>query len=442
MNPLPIPKVDLRSFKPVVDNDLSQPAILGYSAESWVDAYHHLGPVFQDSETDKIFACGDECNNVIWRAKGLWGYRDTSQGDIFITQLGDGYITASDGEYHRDQRRLLRPALTGGAVTQHTKIVRKILHQGLSECLNRPVDLHDELVFLYTKALNNTMVKTGASDRWINRFSRFEEEFIRGAGIYGEVRAAWYSRAGYQELRSQVMGFFETLVDKRLAGETAGDSLDILLESMIRHREGDTSKEELVRDAYMMQAGGAGNIATVFCNLLWALKQHPTWLDILRGELKDLDLDTISKTGVKNLPATKAIILEAERCFAPTSIASKVALQNTELMGYVIPKNTEVFHVFSLHNYLPENYKNPTQFDPSRWQDKSLKRAVAFGGGEHFCAGKHVASLYILVSVITLIPEFLIDASQPPGVKKIDMDDENSPTRTTFMARLNTRSGN
>lgn len=436
---LSVPEVSENDLCLMSGEDLSQPALRGFSAESWIQIYNKAGPVFRLKETNQVVACGEQANKEIWRARDLWGYRDTSFGDIFVTQFGEGYITACDGDYHRQQRKSLRPVMSPEATRPHGQIVYDVLSQGISKITGKTVDLHDELIFLYTRILNQTMVKSGASDDMIKRFAIFEEEFIRGSGVFGDMRKKWYARPSYQELHTQVLGYFEALVERRLKGERAGDNLDELIEQMLvqaDEKNQPVNRAELLRDAYLMQAGGAGNMATVFCLLLWALNQQPNWLHLLREELRGSDPQTLAQSGIKNLPITRAVILETERCFAPNAASNKLALSDTELLGYAIAQNTEVTHLSSLVNFQDEYYENPMQFDPQRWIDGAPRRAVLFGGGEHVCAGMHVANLFLLISMLVIIPNYEVTAARPPRSEPVDPSDDSSPSRLLFDVRL------
>lgn len=435
---LAIPEISVSELEPLSGEDLSSASLIGYSAESMMRAFRKLGPLFRIREQELIIVSGEEVNRDIWRARDLWGYHDTSSGDVFVTQLGEGYVTACDGDYHREQRSRLRPVTSPDATRQHCQTIYSCLTEGLKSLPDATVDLHDELIFLYTKILNQSMVKTGASDDWIKKFATFEEEFVRGVFISGEVRKAWFVRPDYQKLRAEVLGYFEDLVERRLAGETAGDNLDGLIEQM---RDGlgsdsEIDRIELARNAYLLQAGGAGNIATVFCNLLWALVQHPQWLEAAREELQSCDIEELQKTGVKSIPVTRAVLLEAERRFAPTTAQSKVALQDTKLCGFDIAQGTEIQHLFALGNFSEEHYTDPLQFNPQRWIDGSPKRGILFGGGEHVCAGMHIANLFLLMSLVVILPNYKVSANSPPRTGRVDPNDSNSPQRLYFEARL------
>lgn len=376
----------------------------------------------------------------MWRNGDDWSYADNSLGQAFRSQLGEGYITASDGDFHRYQRRLLRPFFNGEHINRHMRTAQEILQQGFARCAGRQIDLHQELIFLYTRILNSTMVSSHASDAQIYRFAQFEEEFIRGAVLKGEKRRNWYARPSYVKLRDEVFAWFTALVEQRLAGSRPQtgeeDNLDRLIDAMRLHHGGKADREELIRDAYLMQAGGAGNMASLCCSLLWATLNQPEWYEKVKQEFSELDPMLVMQNGIGRMPLTRVLMLETERRYPVTPGLPKTAVKDVTLLGYDIPQGEEVMHLFALSHFMDEYYEKPFVFNPERWLNSKPLRPHAFGGGEHVCIGMNLSYLFVVLSLRELLTRFEINALSAPRLKAVAAGHQGSPLRIGFDVRL------
>ena len=432
-----IPALPAGCLEPCAGDDLSAPALLGFRADCWVRAYRQLGPVFHVPELGRIVITGPEASLEAWRRPDDWSYASTSLGAMFRAELGEDYITASDGPVHRRQRKVLRPLFAADALTRYADTVAAGFAEDLATLAAGDADLHDALVLLYTRILNRTLVNSGADDTWVRRFARFEEEMIRGGMLAGAARAAWYGRPGYVALRSKVMDYFRAVVARRLDGARGGDSLDLLVNALTADGAR-ADGAELLRAAYLMQAGGAGNIASLLCNMLWALLREPRWLRAVRDELGRTPAQQLGR-GIRELGPTAAVLREAERRYPPTVAMPKAAARDLTFLGIPLAAGTEVLHLFGLVHYLEERYPNPQAFDPERWISGGAKAAHAFGGGAHMCIGMHVARLFLLLTLKELLTGYDVDADRAPYLTPVQAGHPESPLRAAFDVRLSAR---
>ncbi len=82
----------------------------------------------------------------------------------------------------------------------------------------------------------------------------------------------------------------------------------------------------------------------------------------------------------------EAIVQEALRWQPPTALLPRRCSKDTELGGVKIRKDDWVLFGITAANSDPAVFADPRRFDPDR-PDKNL----AFGHGEHFCLGSHLA---------------------------------------------------
>ncbi|XP_062535029.1 probable cytochrome P450 304a1 [Armigeres subalbatus] len=132
-----------------------------------------------------------------------------------------------------------------------------------------------------------------------------------------------------------------------------------------------------------------------------------------RGRLPALD-DRIS------LPYTEATLREALRSdtLVPSGI-SHVALEDTKLCGYDIPKGCFVMLGLDVIHNQREFWGDPECFRPERFLDEfgklSLKKdiSVPFGAGKRLCAGETFARNTLFLMFSSLMQNF--NVKQRPG---------------------------
>lgn len=437
-----VPSCSIAALEPASREDVTQPSALGFTVQSWLALAERQGPVFFVQELQIAVLCGPSVNAEVWRRPDDWSYATSRMGTMFRSQLGENYITASDGDQHRRQRKLLRPVFSGQPLLRHAEKMFENFRQGFAAFATHdtPAELHSALTFIYTQTLNQTLVNTGVDDDMVYRFARFEEEMITGGRLPERERLAWYGRAEYQRLRGQVLGHFEALVEQRLSRATVdleqADNLDLLIDAWRSRTADDANSSELARDAYLMQAGGAGNTASLLCCTLWALAQRRELLQRVREEIEEAGGALACVSRLSALPFLHSVVREAERCFPPTPALPKVASRDLEIAGFDIAAGTEAMHYFALNNFQADVYTEPFRFDPDRWQRQRLKRAHAFGGGEHMCLGIDVAGLMLNLSLLVILSSYEVIAEAPPSLRSLDEDNDNAPAKVHFQVQL------
>lgn len=108
------------------------------------------------------------------------------------------------------------------------------------------------------------------------------------------------------------------------------------------------------------------------------------------------------------------IVQEALRWQSPTALLPRRCSKSTELGGVAIQEGDWVLYGISAANSDPEVFDNPRKFDPQR-SNKNL----AFGHGEHFCLGSHLARRELEVAlecVLKRFPSMSLIAEKPARI--------------------------
>ncbi|KAI3843168.1 hypothetical protein MKX03_026958 [Papaver bracteatum] len=116
-------------------------------------------------------------------------------------------------------------------------------------------------------------------------------------------------------------------------------------------------------------------------------------------------------TDYMSLPFTQNVISETLRMANIINGVWRKALKDVQIKGYLIPKGWCVLASFSSVHMDGENYDNPYEFDPWRWQQQNKQGRsgncfTPFGGGHRLCPGLEFSRLEIAIFLHHLVTRF------------------------------------
>ncbi len=435
MNLAHIPKLDLNLLEQNNNPEPTDFKILGYSVNSWLKQVDRLGPVFQANldGNDSVIIATAQANAQAWKTPSGWAYRPTDAGTFFRNQMGNDHISALDGEPHRRLRKLVLPGFGAAALQRDIKIAADTITSGFADLAGQSTNIHETLCRLYAQSFTKTQIKVDISEAQLAVLNRFEEEFICGLQLSLADQAKWFGREKYQQLRKEAFDYFNRVVMARKSGEPKNDSLAILLGRKLPDGSAPLMDHELAQAVYFLSVAGVGNVANLLCPLMWAIK-GTEWIPRLQDELKGFTPQKL--TGMKDFPIMRALITEAERCFAPTEIVPKRTTVDIEILGKNIPANTLVSHLHVMSHFEAARYPDPLKFKPERWLSEDLSKPNAFGGGKHMCLGMGVTRVYMPLTLALIYTEYDVEITEPPVSKSLEPDFEPAPRSTVMNTRL------
>jgi len=164
--------------------------------------------------------------------------------------------------------------------------------------------------------------------------------------------------------------------------------------------------------------------------LLWALfnlSRYPDKQEILRKELfKVIGDGPLEAKHIRSLPYLNQILRESHRITNPSPVLTIRRLpQDSEVGGYLIPKETRILFALSAIQQDPQYVDNPDQFIPERWApDEVAKRkgtpkevldhkllAKPFGFGQRMCVGARVAESEIKALLARVLRDWRLEWS-------------------------------
>ncbi|AFM16768.1 cytochrome P450 [Mycolicibacterium chubuense NBB4] len=211
----------------------------------------------------------------------------------------------------------------------------------------------------------------------------------------GEGVEVGNARPGYLE-------YLIPVVQRRRAGE--GDDLPIV-DNLLGYRLPDGSALTDSEAAVQMLGvfiGGTETVPKIVAHGLWELTSRPDQLAAVRA-----DLET-------NVPVARE---EMIRYCAPAQWFARTLRRPFTLHDTTIKPGQRIISLLASANRDEREYPEPERFV---W-NRPIGRLLAFGRGQHFCLGSHLARLEIMIMVtewLKRVPEFRVDteaASRPPS---------------------------
>jgi cytochrome P450 len=320
---------------------------------------------------------------------------------ILARLLGQGLVT-SEGSLWLKQRRLMQPMFhrekiasfgtmmtdcTLGMLDRWSRLVGR----------NEPIDMTNEMMGLTLEIVGRalfTMDLTGHADtigREITianeRFAHFDVGMIMP---WLPTRKNLRFRKAVDELRRIVL---EMIANRRRENRDYGDLLSMLLAARDEETGEAMSDEQLRDEVLTLILAGHETTATALSWTWYLISQHPEVERKLRAELDEvLGGRPPAMADLVNLNYTGMVIDEAMRIYPPVWAIGRAAIEDDEIMGYRVPRGSNVMLSQWMTHRHPKFWENPERFEPERF---SAERAAGrpryayfpFSGGPRQCIG-------------------------------------------------------
>jgi cytochrome P450 len=138
--------------------------------------------------------------------------------------------------------------------------------------------------------------------------------------------------------------------------------------------------------------GGTETVPKIVAHGLWELSQRPDQLAAVRAD------------PAANVPIAREEML---RYCAPAQWFARTARKPFSIHGQTIEPGQRVITILASANRDEREYPNPDEF---LW-DRPIRRSLAFGRGQHFCIGYHLARLEVAVLIqewLRRVPDYAI----------------------------------
>ncbi|MDI9933205.1 cytochrome P450 [Rhodococcus sp. IEGM 1354] len=296
-------------------------------------------------------------------------------GSLMKRSMGHSMLRKDNPE-HDTERRSLGGTLRPKAIKEHWNAA---FARNAATYLDRLRDAGSgaDLVkeFAAPFAAENLREVLGFRNATQADLQRWSQTLIDGTGNYADDPSVWaHAARSSNEVDAAVDEMLAVLradPDASLLGQLAGTSMPL---------------ESIRANLKMAIGGGLNEPRDAIATTVWALLSHPA-----------------QRADVVANDRWSDAFEESIRWVAPISMYPREVTTDTELAGMALPSGARLGVVIGAANRDAEVFVDPESYDI----DRPKKPHLAFGGGQHFCAGAWVARASVVgVALPALFREF------------------------------------
>jgi cytochrome P450 len=217
--------------------------------------------------------------------------------------------------------------------------------------------------------------------------------------------STWRFLRARERLDATIYGLIKA---QRIAGEDRGDLLSMLLMAQDDEGGGGMSDRQVRDEAMTLFLAGHETTSNALTWTWYLLSQNPEVETRLHAEL-DQVLGS-RRAGGEDMPRlvyTWQVLAESMRLYPPAWVIGRRAIEDYEVAGYRIPKDSIVLASQWVTHRDARFFPEPDRFDPERWTDvaRAARPRFAyfpFGGGSRICIGEQFAWLEGVLVLATL----------------------------------------
>lgn len=169
---------------------------------------------------------------------------------------------------------------------------------------------------------------------------------------------------------------------------------------------------------FLMMAAHDTSTSTA-TTMAYQLAAHPEWQQRCRDESDRHGDGPLDIESLEQLESLDLVMNESIRLVTPVQWAMRQTVRDTELLGYYLPKGTNVIAYPGMNHRLPEIWTDPLTFDPERFTEPRNEHKrhryafTPFGGGVHKCIGMVFDQLEIKTILHRLLRRYRLELSRP-----------------------------
>ncbi|KAG6550359.1 hypothetical protein Mapa_008322 [Marchantia paleacea] len=325
----------------------------------------------------------------------------------------NGSIAVSDGKIHDvmsfELVKSLSPKHHETWLSEFNKIIRSAVDSWKGKTINcgedsRKLFIDTGLIYIF-----GVVNKDKELRKWI-----MENIHILGQGLLcfpvnlpgTGFRKALQARKNLDDVTLQ---FRQKHLEMRQGG--IKPSFYSLMDYLVDYR--DSERNELTPDMVCNRLANVvhGQFETMAIIFTWFMKflsENPEVLRLVKEEndairnSKDGNEYELTEEDLEKMTYSWQVIQETLRLASVVGTTVRKARTDFEYEGFSIPKSWTIQVVYRSLHYNPENFPEPTKFDPSRFENPANLKPnsyLPFGTGYRVCRGKKIARMNLLVTL-------------------------------------------
>ncbi|GAV84248.1 p450 domain-containing protein [Cephalotus follicularis] len=226
----------------------------------------------------------------------------------------------------------------------------------------------------------------------------------------------------------------ERVEEKKLAKERENNFLDLLLEYEGDGKEGPDKISQQNLKVIVLEMFSAGS-ETVSSSIEWGMTELLRNPDSMRKAKEELNSIVgasrkVEESDIEDLQYLQAVVKETLRLHPPAPLLlPRNARQNTNYMGYFVPKDTQILvNVWAIGRD-PNTWEDPLSFKPERFLGSQIDykgqnyELIPFGAGRRICPGMSLAEREVHIALASLIHYFDWELGSGTTPETMDMNE-------------------
>ena len=361
-------------------------------------------------------------------------YVKNTRYSLLVRAIGTGLLNA-DGQEWQEQRTASQPGFSRSRIhaqvgrtveiaTRHVERWEQWADSG------EPHDIEPDMSVLIQDLIGHTLmgpVWGEIGERFTDLVEKIREEWpptLRT--LLGHWRPPQFGKV--RRLKGMLDDLDEMVFGAIREQRASGEANDSLLSILARAEVGDGGRrfdEQSLRDQLLtLYFAGFETSASTLTFMLYRLSMQPEVRDRLYAEVAALEGRVPEKGDLKALGYTEQCLHETLRIYPPAYNFSRVMLEDTTVGGYKVAKGCMVIVSPYATHRLPEVWRNPEGFDPSRFSEeraegRSQFAYIPFGAGHRYCIGGPLALVQMKLITAVIAQRYVLDAKPGHPVEPI-----------------------
>lgn len=351
-------------------------------------------------------------------------YRKSIAYDKLKPLVGTGLLT-SEGDFWRKQRRLMQPTFHKKRLSIFFNLIvsetKRILEEWDSLPNESTVNLSHDMMKVTLNIICKSMFSADIDDVLdeVNKQFNIASERLIKRAVQPLNMPLWLptpSNIKEREAYASIRGIVSDIIKKRRQSKTHYDDL---LAMLMETEDADTG--ERMSDTQILDEVVTIFIAgheTTALGLTWAFHCLDENRDAQEKLIKEIDQILVDSDpefmDLMKLEYTKMVIDETLRLYPPVWIVSRHAIEDDEIDGYTIPKDTNMMIPVSHIHRNETVWNDPLKFIPERFSKEEQKNHIKyayipFGGGPRLCIGNNFALMEMQVIIPMILQRFKLE---------------------------------
>lgn len=338
--------------------------------------------------------------------------------------FGEGVVFDAPPERLNEQLRILMPALRDRNMRTYADVFAEEVDGMVARWGDAgAIDLLDFTAELTTYTSSHCLLgpefRHGMNEEFARVYGALEKGVNAIAYVNPYLPLPVFRRRDRARVRLVAM-ITESIERRRAAGTATQDALQVLMDSRYSDGTALTPNEITGILTASMFAGHHTSSGTEAWTLI-ELMRHPEWMARVVAEIDALYARDggLTYQAFREVPVLESVIKEVLRLHPPLIILMRGVLRDLEVEGITIPAGALVAISPPVSHAIPELFREPERFDPSRYdeeraEDETPFAWIPFGGGLHRCSGSAFALMQLKAITMSLLRRYRFELGAPP----------------------------